>query len=70
LPNYKKKISSLKEKKKNKKIIKQKSDNAMPPEQMKRKQDYLIETGEYFLTKDEKEQTKKKNTKPQKLAMN
>jgi len=35
----------------------------MPPEQTKRKQDYLIETGEYFLTKDEKVQTKKKPKK-------
>lgn len=54
LPNYKKKITSNKAGKK--KAIKEKKEyTPWAPEPTKRKEDYLLETGEYFLTKDEKE---------------
>jgi ribosomal RNA assembly protein len=54
LPNYKKKIAGNKAGKK--KAIKEKKEyTPWAPEPTKRKEDYLLETGEYFLTKDEKE---------------
>lgn len=62
LPNYKKKISSKKAGKKN--INTKKEYTPWAPEPTKRKEDYLMETGEYFLSKDEKEQASKAQRKP------
>ena len=58
LPNFKKKIHQKKQKKKEKKV--KKEYTPYPPEQTKRKEDLLLETGEYFLTKEEAKKGEKK----------
>ncbi|KAF4693087.1 ribosomal RNA assembly protein krr1 [Perkinsus olseni] len=42
------------QRKKQKKVAKKKSKELFPPEQLPRKEDIQIETGEYFLSKDQK----------------
>ncbi|EER06798.1 ribosomal RNA assembly protein, putative [Perkinsus marinus ATCC 50983] len=56
------------QRKKQKKIAKKKSKELFPPEQLPRKEDIQIETGEYFLSKDQKhsnEMTKKREHQKQ-----
>lgn len=54
LPKYKKKNIQTKKPKKSATAIKKKSGSPFPPEQPMRKEDKLMESGEYFLTKQER----------------
>jgi ribosomal RNA assembly protein len=53
LPKYKKK--NIQTKKPKKVVVKKKNTSVFPPEQQMRKEDKLMETGEYFLTKQQRE---------------
>ena len=54
LPKYKKKNIQTKKPKNSGVVTKKKKDSPFPPEQQPRKEDKLMETGEYFLTNQER----------------
>ena len=59
LPHFKKQNQKRKAKSKPKKEEKKKEYTPFPPEQLPRKVDIMMETGEYFLTQQQKEEMKK-----------
>jgi len=54
LPKYKKKNIQSKKKKTSTVVKKKKMESPFPPQPLARKEDMLMETGEYFLTKQER----------------
>ena len=64
LPKYKKKNVQTK-KPKASKVVKKKGSSLFPPEPQPRKEDLLMESGEYFLSKKERESKKLEDRKEQ-----
>lgn len=63
LPKYKKK--NIQSKKPKKPVIQKKTQSVFPPEQTMRKEDMLMESGEYFLNKQERQMKKLEEKKVQ-----
>jgi ribosomal RNA assembly protein len=64
------KFKEIKQKKKKKKMIEKKEYDPFPPEQLPRKEDILMESGEYFLGEKERQQRvleRKKKKQEQKM---